>query len=568
MDIHQEGIDAMRAWRIIGAALLLGSMPASLQALDRTESCPTIPLDGGDVVVLSRQGGTGAGLPLRLGATGPKARVVTVIGKDDAKGKIALVLVGGEPTVWDLRRISDRVTSVVAYGRHPQAVAGLPAETPASFHSWIGMDQTDAPRKCGSPESPRADVSSVSMLAGKVLAQTGRHPRRWVGGTDPSSFNVDGYWGDAAPPQAFDPRMVAVRAGVPVVIEDEKPRLGFLEEMVAQGFLKRFEPSDVARWRTEGATFAPIGSTILRTPMGYDNKGPDGPGYLVLRSILAWPAGLRDGSSVSIVVPPGVVVPAEAGMNRLYAITGRPGQEFVALGLGGTTIPFEEQGRESFNPARATVEWDETGRLIHSSGMESTPDRFPVLPGNARTTKPKDSDMPLAWMFALALFAVGAKGVHEIRRRLEERGREDAAPEQTRDTPASGHEPDAWLKATLQKCIELSREDETTLALVRIGRSVVEARAETGMDHDLRRELEAVIDRHLPQLLSNYVRIRSRATARKVADMEQLLRDSLATLTLRIADLLTEQETRDRDSMTIQNGFVHARHDDSAPGGL
>jgi hypothetical protein len=203
------------------------------------------------------------------------------------------------------------------------------------------------------------------------------------------------------------------------------------------------------------------------------------------------------------------------------------------------------------------------------------PERQPVDETDTR-------DMTPTALVAALLFSLGAAGLVLNRRRTGQRsypfpddsGTSIEAPRETTGIAAADINPtiaakdDAAeevkrLSESLQQAIDLSRDDETALVLLKFKRIIVRAMQEPEYDEDIGDELDAIVERHMAETLSVYVRAAKRTSGARVDVVETNLRQGVLRLTGRIEELVEEQSRRDADRLRQRSDFIRARHPDA-----
>lgn len=79
-------------------------------------------------------------------------------------------------------------------------------------------------------------------------------------------------------------------------------------------------------------------------------------------------------------------------------------------------------------------------------------------------------------------------------------------------------------------------------------------------DADIHDEVEAVVTRHAPSFIEEYVRARRRATAVHATTLDDSLIKTLDTLSARLGDLMDQQSVRGVEDVADKERFIAQRH--------
>lgn len=538
------------------ATALAIAIPAAAEA--RRPSCTQAPRVEGDLVVLSMHGGRGARTPYWLVGAQRETRSVVVTGSGDRP--VTLVLSAREPTVWDLTAVSTRVRGVLASGSAPQAVAGLPAGVPVAFTKAV--DSGKAPSACGVPVAYE-NLSRIQDQADVVTDVLGVRPRRWYGGLDPSSFDLDGaraYRTPSAPPAA------ALRSATVVRTDGLMPGEDGVQQLISQGAIRRFSKQDVADWTARGARLEMIDSPFLtsRAQDPLAHLGQTTSGYLVLRPLTELPPGLAGADSAVFVLPQGMSMPT-AGDNTVYRLEGYAGIPPEGSEMVGPDLrsAHARATRDAPRPATSFVEWDEAGKVVRDGSVSerrgtdmpvvSPPSRGPML-----SAMDGGRDMTPSMLLSVLLLACGGLGALLTRRRgdplagLRHRApAEDPMLALERSTPDVETIVDEATAAEVQRALspldeamELALEEGTVLSLMRFRRTVLDALRHPKYEDDLAFELDAILERALPIHLRAYLTAARRIVDGRASVLEATLRVGVDRLSERIEAIMDQQRTR------------------------
>lgn len=539
------------------ATALATAIPMVAEA--KSPSCRQAPRAVGDVVVLGMHGGRGARTPYWLAGARRETRAVTVTGSGSRP--VTLVLSAREATVWDLTAVSSRVRGVLASGAAPQAVAGLPAGVPVAFSD---ASEAGRPSPCGIPIAYE-NLTRIQKQADAVAGVLGSRPRRWYGGYDPSSFDIDG---GRAVRLSTAPPIASVRSATVVRTEGLMPGGDGLQQLISQGAIRRFSRQDLADWVARGARLEMVGGPFLATraqdPLAY--LGQTTSGYLVLRTLAELPEGLEGADAAVFVLPRGISMPMGSDDNTIYRLEGYDGippegSEMVAPDLRSARA---RASRDAPQPATAFVEWDAYGKVLRDG---STSDRqapgIPVVAPSRqepRDAKASDGDRdmtPSAFLSAL-LLACGGIGALLTRRRgdplagLRHRApTEDPILALERSTPDVEEVVDEEtalevqrMLAPLDEAMGLAFEESTSLSLMRFRRTILDALRVPEYDADHAAELDAIVERDLAIQLRAYL-----TSARNIVDgrasvLEAALRVGVDRLSERVDGIMEQQSKR------------------------
>jgi len=584
----------------LAGALLAGIGPAHGQGImdGGGQTCETgLPVKG-DVVVLSRTGDKGAPVPYMLTGANDKIRAVSVTGS--GSGPVTLVLTSYNPTVWDLRAIAPRVKAVLAYGYDPQAIAGLGESVPIKFMG--NPKQGSAASACGM-EYVSGEMYKIQEQARAVQTMIGAHPRRWYGG-EATSFDIDG--GEGARP-AVAPPIDTLRASTTVKTGALLPDRDGLRQLVAAGIIRQIDKQDVNAWAAKGGRLTAFGrmsdmlAQIERAGHSkIDELDQGSEGYLVLKSLKAFPSGLGGANSVIFIVPDGIATPDEAGHSAMFRLTGYPGIP-RASGRVVRSHPWRAMVNADtvYAPARLSVEWNAAGEVT-KDGTNPSPDGMPfprpvvtsqtapppllehatiepLASGASVNEEDASRDMTPSALAAALLFACGGAGLFLTRRRgvdpfagLRHRGLPEMEPtlalaqampaiETVVSDPETADEV-KQVSASLQEAIDLAHEDDTALGLLRFKRTMLRALEHPDYDDDLAAELNAIIENHLPGHVGTYLKAARRISGARTSVIEANLTQGVGRLTRRIDEIIEEQSSRDEESLRRHGDFLRRRH--------
>jgi Ca-activated chloride channel family protein len=195
-----------------------------------------------------------------------------------------------------------------------------------------------------------------------------------------------------------------------------------------------------------------------------------------------------------------------------------------------------------------------SGLPDRSSSRAAAPDGELVITQEAAS--PADRTGPgdvLAW---LALFAgIAAAAWHWMRRKGP------ASPDAGSDRKdvAEAEKTDR-LAATIRLARSDSMDPETEKALAVLDNVGHRAKVAAGPDPDIAVEVEAVLDRHLPGYVDDYVQSRRRAAPARAAELEEAFRRTVEMMTDRLRALLDAQSRRDVERLGDHERFLAGRH--------
>ena len=207
---------------------------------------------GDKIVLLSGYGGRGASTPFNLAGGTHRTHTVAVTGS--GAGKVVLAVSGYEPTIWDLSAVQKRVVAVIASGHYPQGISGLPKSVPVRFVSERGREFS-APNGCAWLPWAYRGLGNVTQLAAAARLAIGRHPDRYYGGYNPTSFDIDG--GPGAVPVA--PRLSDVRTAVPILEDDPEAASGFQPDYGPPEEAQVKVADRAVRWDETGKVVSAVG---------------------------------------------------------------------------------------------------------------------------------------------------------------------------------------------------------------------------------------------------------------------------------------------------------------------
>jgi Ca-activated chloride channel family protein len=118
------------------------------------------------------------------------------------------------------------------------------------------------------------------------------------------------------------------------------------------------------------------------------------------------------------------------------------------------------------------------------------------------------------------------------------------------------------LESSLRLARAESTSPETASALTVLEHLGDRARSATRLDPDgdIRNEIEAILDRHLPSYVDEYVQSRRRATAARASELEDGFRRTVEMMIARLRGLLDQQSGRDVSRMQDHERFLSERH--------
>lgn len=570
----------------------------------REQAACTTFRPSGTIVVLSMYGGKGATPPYTLSGADKQSKVVSVTGS--GTGDVTLVLSAYDSTIWDLRAVKSRVKAVLVSGYYSQGVAGLKPGVDVTYaiqrqQDGRTLEQSQVP--CSVPMI-HDDMYKIQQQAKAIRDMAGKGPRRWYGGYSPTSFDIDG--GNAIATPSVPP-VSSVRSDSAIQTTGMMPGNEGLRQMVSRGFLRPVDKSDINDWAAKGGELQMVGGPLVGTSVDAIQYIGQGHRAFLMTRPGPLPRGLTGGPPTIIIMPQGVNGPIERMGPIVYRLTGYPG---VPRPSGR---PFREdpslrfmamnEQAETVRPASQFVEWDAQGRVIkQGDGRDNTdgpavmqrpyvaPNYNVMSPGRVTMPEPVTSptvqepdasrDMTPTSLVAALLFALGAAGLVLNRRRtgmpnypIQPHAAVEPAREQARiraeDVPASlAARTEATgeidrLSASLQEAIDLSHDDQTALALLKFKRVILRAMQEPDYDEDIGDELDAIVERHMAETLSVYVRAAKRTSGVRVDVVEANLRQGVLRLTGRIEELVEEQSRRDADRLRQRSDFIRTRHPDA-----
>jgi hypothetical protein len=168
--------------------------------------------------------------------------------------KVVLVVTAFEPTIWDLSAVQKRVTAVIASGHYPQGISGLPKSIPVRFVSEKGRE-FGAPSGCAWLPWAYRGLGNVTQLAAAARLAVGRHPDRYFGGFNPTSFDIDGGMG-AVP---VGPSISDVRTAVPILQDDPKQLSSFQPDYGRSDDGQLRVADRTVRWDATGKMVSAVG---------------------------------------------------------------------------------------------------------------------------------------------------------------------------------------------------------------------------------------------------------------------------------------------------------------------
>jgi hypothetical protein len=539
------------------ATTLAIAMPMVAEA--KAPSCRQAPRAVGDVVVLSMHGGRGARTPYWLAGAEHETRAVAVTGSGSRP--VTLVLSAREPTVWDLTAVASRVHGVIASGSAPQAVAGLPASVPVAFS---GTPEPGRSSACGVPIA-YGNLTGIREQADVVAGILGSRPRRWYGGYDPSSFDIDG---GRAVRTSTAPPVASVRSATVVRTEGLMPGGDGIQQLISQGAIRRFSRQDLADWTARGARLEMVEGPFLASraqdPLAY--LGQTTSGYLVLRTLPELPSGLEGADSAVFVLPRGVSMPTGIGDSTIYHLEGYDGAPPEGSEMVGPDLRSARARatRDAPQPATAFVEWDADGKVLRDGSVSDrqAPGIPVVAPSrqDARDAKASDKgrDMTPSALLSAMLLACGGIGALLTRRRGDPlAGIRHRAPVEDpllaleRSTPDVEEIVDGATAAELQRMLapldeamDLAFEEGTSLSLMRFRRKILDALREPEYDTDLGDELDSIVERDLVVHLRAYLTAARNIVDGRASVLEAALRVGIDRLSERIEGIMDQQSDR------------------------
>jgi hypothetical protein len=196
------------------AAVVAPAPPAAASA--RALSClPAGITKGAKVVALSvYSASSGRAMPFLLaGSNNYAVHTLTVTGRTN--DPVILVVSAYEPLLWDLSQVSGRVKAVVASGYYPQAVRGIPADTPVRFSSMVG--NFNGSETCARIHYAYDETGEIQTQAADIKRAIGVYPRIFYGNYSADRLDLDGP-GNGAP---GTPDLSDIRTAVPLITEDD-----------------------------------------------------------------------------------------------------------------------------------------------------------------------------------------------------------------------------------------------------------------------------------------------------------------------------------------------------------
>jgi len=526
-------------------------------------SCPAVT-PRGDIVVLSMYGGSGQRAGYTLEGAEHPLNIVKVSGDEGKQDKVTLILTAYEPTVWDLSEVKGRISGVMAYGHHPQAISGLPKAIPAVFQTVSAPDniKVSSTSVCfvGAEHKDLYKIQRQARQLQSILG--GQHPRRWYGGYEPSAFSIDG--GDVSMPTMVPAS--SLRTNVPVKTAGLMPGNEGLEQLVQAGYLRRFSKRDLNSWSAQGADITMIGGPMMSHQSAHDPLeyiGSSNSGYLVLKNLNEAPDGLGGANSVIFVVPEGVNMPMSAGHSTIYRLDNYPGR----IPPPGELVPVDtraqhlSQSSMRYGVANMFIEWDEDGKVTKNGMIQpnqpvsinvNQPDLPPIAAGNeegAPESEAEETSVLLPVLLLLLLAAAG--GALWWYKRKRSNPEEDVHPEELQ-----------VLLNDLDRVIEACDEDATSLSVSRFKRLLIKAINEADFDDDLAAELDHIASEHIPSYTRSYL---SAIKLGRDDDIEGKMRRTIDIMSERISDIIATQRSRYRDNFNVNDGFVRNVHDKSTP---
>jgi len=116
------------------------------------------------------------------------------------------------------------------------------------------------------------------------------------------------------------------------------------------------------------------------------------------------------------------------------------------------------------------------------------------------------------------------------------------------------------LDATVRLARSESMDPDTVKSLAILENVGHRARVAAGSDPDIAVEVEAVLDRHLPGYVDDYVQSRRRAAPARAVELEEAFRRTVEMMTDRLRNLLDAQSGRDVDRLGDHERFLAGRH--------
>lgn len=166
----------------------------------------------------------------------------------------------------------------------------------------------------------------------------------------------------------------------------------------------------------------------------------------------------------------------------------------------------------------------------------------------------------LAGMLALALAGIGGFVWWQRRSGATTTGGAATPPDATTGPVTNSGRIDMSLAATALRSAAAETSDEGRRSIrafeTTAGRAVEAAAGNAA----IRDEVEAVVTRHAPSFLEEYIRARRRATASNAATLDSSLIRTLDTLAGRLGELMGLQSARDAEDVADNERFIDQRH--------
>ncbi|MEO6215655.1 MAG: hypothetical protein ABIO86_06470 [Sphingomonas sp.] len=202
----------------IAAPGVVAASPPLSKAAESSSSLSCLPVGitkGAKVVALSvYTASSGREMPFLLaGSNNNSVNTLTVTGHAD--DPVILVVSAYHPILWDLSQVSGRVKAVVASGYYPQAVRGVPADTPIRFSSMVG--NFNGSETCARIHYAYDSSTEIQTQAADIKRAIGVYPRIFYGKYSVDRLDLDGPGNRTSDTIDFSD----IRTAVPIITEDD-----------------------------------------------------------------------------------------------------------------------------------------------------------------------------------------------------------------------------------------------------------------------------------------------------------------------------------------------------------
>lgn len=111
----------------------------------------------------------------------------------------------------------------------------------------------------------------------------------------------------------------------------------------------------------------------------------------------------------------------------------------------------------------------------------------------------------------------------------------------------------------IMEATRVAQDDETVVALHRF-RTTVIALASRKFQADIANEMNALVERNFPGLVSKFVSVRRHLTGSKAAEADRIMTEAVQRLTATLRDMAERQDAIDADRLREHGAYIKAKH--------